>query len=66
MNASQAAAFLGRLGGTVTSKAKTKAVRENGKLGGRPRTHPVCKNYDDRSHRFSKKTGRCACGYEKP
>lgn len=33
----QAAAALGRLGGKVRSKAKTKAVRENGKLGGRPK-----------------------------
>ena len=27
---------LGRLGGKVKSEAKTKAVRKNGKLGGRP------------------------------
>lgn len=28
---------LGRLGGSVKSPAKTAAVRENGKKGGRPR-----------------------------
>ena len=27
----------GRLAGSVTSEAKARAVRENGKLGGRPR-----------------------------
>lgn len=32
----QAAQQLGRLGGSVTSEAKTEASRENGKLGGRP------------------------------
>lgn len=33
----KAAQQLGRLGGKSTSKVKTAAVRENGKLGGRPR-----------------------------
>lgn len=33
---SKAAAALGRKGGKVTSVAKAAAVRENGKLGGRP------------------------------
>src|SRR6185503_14721870 len=28
---------LGKLGGTVKSEAKTKAAKENGKLGGRPK-----------------------------
>jgi len=32
-----AAQSLGRLGGLAKSKAKTAAVRENGKLGGCPR-----------------------------
>lgn len=32
-----AAVELGRLGGSVSSEAKTRAVRENGKLGGRPK-----------------------------
>lgn len=31
------AVALGRLGGSVKSEAKARAVRENGKLGGRPR-----------------------------
>lgn len=34
---SQAAALLGRKGGQVRSEAKTRAVRENGRKGGRPR-----------------------------
>jgi hypothetical protein len=34
---SQAAALLGRLGGRVTSQAKARAARRNGKKGGRPR-----------------------------
>lgn len=33
-----AATALGRLGGLVRSKKKAKAVRKNGKLGGRPKT----------------------------
>lgn len=33
----KAAQALGRLGGKVKSAAKTKAVRQNGKKGGRPR-----------------------------
>ncbi len=33
----KAAVALGRLGGKAKSAAKTTAVRENGKLGGRPR-----------------------------
>lgn len=53
---SKAAALLG----SIKSKRKTLAVRENGKLGGRPRTYPRCERYG--AHRFSK-TGRCPCGY---
>ena len=34
----KAAQELGKLGGSVKSDAKAKAVRENGKKGGRPRT----------------------------
>jgi hypothetical protein len=34
---SDAAATIGKLGGSSTSEAKAKAVRENGKKGGRPR-----------------------------
>lgn len=36
----KAAQALGRLGGLATSEAKAKAVRENGKLGGRPKKTP--------------------------
>jgi hypothetical protein len=35
-----AATLLGRKGGSATSEAKTAAVRENGKRGGRPRKTP--------------------------
>ncbi len=35
-----AAALLGQKGGSATSTAKTAAVRENGKRGGRPRKTP--------------------------
>jgi hypothetical protein len=34
---SKAAQLMGRKGGKATSEAKKKAVRENGKLGGRPK-----------------------------
>lgn len=37
MNKNPHAVALGRKGGKVKSKAKTEAVRKNGKLGGRPR-----------------------------
>jgi len=37
---SAAAAALGRKGGSVRSEAKTKAVRENAKLGGWPKGRP--------------------------
>jgi len=37
------AAALGRGGGRVTSDVKATAVRENGKLGGRPRLPPYAK-----------------------
>lgn len=36
-----AAVSLGRRGGSVRSEAKARAVRENGKLGGRPRKIPL-------------------------
>lgn len=35
---------LGKLGGKVKSEAKTAAVRENGKLGGRPAGCSECRN----------------------
>ena len=34
---SQAASFLGKLGGSAKTEAKARASRENGKLGGRPK-----------------------------
>jgi hypothetical protein len=34
---SKLAAALGKLGGSVKSKAKSEAARKNGRLGGRPR-----------------------------
>lgn len=36
----KAAQQLGRLGGLAKSKAKSAAVKENGKKGGRPRKSP--------------------------
>jgi hypothetical protein len=44
----KAAATLGRLGGIAKSRKKTKAVRENGKKGGRPRK-PVAKKSEQQS-----------------
>ena len=41
MTKNPAAVALGRLGGKSRSEAKIKAVRENGKKGGRPRTKPL-------------------------
>jgi hypothetical protein len=67
MDATKAAQFLGRLGGSMKSKAKTKASRANGELGGRPRKYPACRRYPNKSHRFDPKTNKChACGYQKP
>jgi len=43
MPKNRAAVALGRKGGRVKSAAKAAAVRENGKLGGRPRKRP-CPN----------------------
>lgn len=37
VSVSEAAAILGRLGGSVKSPRKTVAARANGKLGGRPK-----------------------------
>ena len=66
MDATKAAQFLGRLGGSVKSKAKTKSSRVNGKLGGKPRKYPACEHYNNRSHRFNPTTNKCyACGYKR-
>jgi len=40
---SVAAALMGRRGGSISTPAKTKAARENGKLGGRPRKEQLSK-----------------------
>jgi len=41
VNPSEAAAILGRKGGSAKSPRKTAAVRENGKKGGRPKLYPA-------------------------
>ena len=56
---------IGKIGGAVISKAKAITSSANGKLGGRPRQFPACLKYPDKSHRWSAKTGRCACGYNR-
>lgn len=53
---------IGKLGGAVKSEAKALTSAANGKLGGRPREYPACPRYPDKAHRWSKKTGLCACG----
>ena len=61
----KAARAMGKVGGSRKSDAKAAAVRENGKLGGRPRQFDPCPRYKNRAHRFSPKTGRCPCGYNR-
>ena len=68
MDILDAARTLGRLGGLVggraKSKRKTHTARENGKHGGRPRKYPACTKYV--SHVFARATGRCyGCGVAK-
>ena len=54
MNATEAAAVLGRIGGKSTSSAKQAASRANGRLGGRPRknTSPTAENEQSASPRL--------------
>lgn len=61
-----AARIMGQRGGLIRSQRKKKAVRANGRLGGRPRMYPPCpKRYNGKkAHRFSK-SGRCPCGYQR-
>jgi len=49
--------------GSAKSARKTAAARENGLLGGRPRTVKKCPRYP--SHRYSPKTQRCPCGFKR-
>jgi hypothetical protein len=51
-------------GGLVKSRAKTKAVRKNGELGGRRRKYPALSHHDSKSHWFQASC-RGACGYRK-
>jgi hypothetical protein len=58
---------IGKAGGEAKSDAKAKAVRKNGKLGGRPRRFPRCRRYP--AHRFTKRPDgemRCPCGFVRP
>jgi hypothetical protein len=50
----KAAVALGRRGGKVTSPAKQKAARENGKKGGRP-----LKNWPEKRHTFDCTVPNC-------
>jgi hypothetical protein len=58
---------IGRKGGRSKSKVKSDSSRENVKiaLAARKKYTP-CPRYKNHSHRFSPKTGRCACSYVKP
>jgi hypothetical protein len=59
---SKAAAAMGRRGGSVTSPRKAKAVRENGKLGGRPIKYcPAC--IEELDEQIALANGTCnGCG----
>jgi hypothetical protein len=58
---------IGKKGGQSTSSAKVSAARENIAIAREARRkYPNCYRYKNHSHRFSPKTGRCACGYVKP
>jgi hypothetical protein len=60
------ARVMGRVGGSVKSKAKAITSAANGKMGGRPRQFPPCPYHADRSHRWRIKTNQCPCGFPRP
>jgi hypothetical protein len=60
-------ARIGRKGGKSRSRVKIASSRANMELAhAARRKYPACDRYKNFSHRFSPKTGRCACGYVKP
>ena len=60
-------ARIGRKGGRSRSAAKLAAIRANLKRAhAARRKYKPCPRYKNRSHRFSRVTGWCACGYFKP
>ena len=59
-------ARIGRKGGKSRSKDKRVASRANLAIAREARRkYPNCPRYKNHSHRFAK-SGRCACGYQKP
>jgi hypothetical protein len=64
------AVALGHIGGKKTSEAKTRAARENGKKGGRPRCKKLYARGVARSpaycDRVSGHKGLCSGDYQKP
>jgi hypothetical protein len=56
----------GKIGGQSTLKTKIKAVMANLEVAHEARRkYTGCPRYKNHSHRFAK-SGRCACGYQKP
>ena len=57
---------IGKRGGASKSPVKIAAVLGNLKAAhAAKRKYTPCDRYKNKSHRFSLKTGRCACGYTK-
>jgi hypothetical protein len=59
--------LIGRQGRRSRSADKSAAISANlKKAQAARRKYPRCPRYKYRSHRFSRATGRCACGHIKP
>jgi hypothetical protein len=61
-------AAIGAKGGRSRSREKLAASNANMlKAQAARRKYPPCEHYNNRSHRFNPKNGKCfACGYQKP
>jgi len=56
----------GKIGGQSTSRKKIRAIMANLEAAHEAkRKYTPCPRYKNHSHRFAK-SGRCACGYQKP